>query len=1150
MNSTVFVSKQTSSSEDQNELKYQMLQIDHLEQMDPFFMSLISDSEIWAFISSTGALSAGRGHAENSFFPYHTVDKIHDSYGIIGPITLIRLPDHTLWEPFDPNTENNNHCRRKLSRNVCGTLLQFTEERTDLGLIFSYQWQISSVFGLTRKSKILNQSPEPIHLSLMDGLRGITPPGISVTLQSQSSCLTDACKKNELLPDSRIGIYALSAGIIDEPVLLESLKANYVWSEGLNEARVLISDTATQSFRKGMPAEVRNEIRGKRGAYLLQSDLTINSGETVSWKITINGPAGGSAIANLHSELTSNPQRISDQLTKNIHAADQHLQRLLSNCDAFQKTNSNIVDAHHCANVIYNMMRGGTSVENYQIPGEDFIEFIKRCSRTIADRHVPVLKIPAGTVAYDQIDTIIEQTKDPDLKRIWMEYLPFTFSRRHGDPSRPWNKFNIQLETSDGGPRFAYQGNWRDIFQNWEALSLSFPRFIKHIICKFVNASTMDGYNPYRLTSEGFDWEEPDPTDPWSGTGYWGDHQIVYLNRLLELQDRFFPGTMEHMLTAEEYVYADLPYEIVSAEQLLKNPRETILFNEKKNDRQREKVQSEGSDATLRVDSDDTPFRVSFAEKLLVPVLSKLSNFIPGGGIWMNTQRPEWNDANNALVGYGLSMVTTCQLRRHLAFLEKLFRAAPSQPVPVSSPVAQLFLSIHTTLSAHASEIGQIQSIPEKRAATALKLIQAGGHFRQTIYMESAFSKTDIPLTDIADFFNLALQWLDASIRYSHRQDGLYHSYNVLQYDEEYSRFNIHNLYEMLEGQVAVLGTGVLSAEESIDLLLALQNSRMFRDDLQTYTLYPDRPLPTFLEKGIIPAEQVDQSTLLTSLLTHPNNPLISMDQNGTVRFHPELSTEKQVSTALNRLSENKDLSTAVNIERPAVINLYKQIFRHTEFTGRSGTMFGYEGLGCTYWHMVSKLLLSAQETCLHHIDSPAFSQLAELYYHIRQGLGFNKSPKQYGAFPTEPYSHTPADGGAKQPGMTGQVKEEILTRFGELGIRVDHGTITFKPNLLRLSEFLTIPRTLRFFDTRGNLKKLNLCPGELAFTFCQIPVIYQLNNKEKQIVILDSDGNKHTVGSETLPEKWSLSLFYRDSRICEIRVLLPQKELLPSHVG
>ena len=37
---------------------------------------------------------------------------------------------------------------------------------------------------------------------------------------------------------------------------------------------------------------------------------------------------------------------------------------------------------------------------------------------------------------------------------------------------------------------------------------------------------------------------------------------------------------------------------------------------------------------------------------------------------------------------------------------------------------------------------------------------------------------------------------------------------------------------------------------------------------------------------------------------------------------------------------------------------------------------------------------------------------------------------------PTDPYSHTPGFAGVQQPGMTGQVKEEILTRWGELGLR------------------------------------------------------------------------------------------------------------------
>ena len=45
---------------------------------------------------------------------------------------------------------------------------------------------------------------------------------------------------------------------------------------------------------------------------------------------------------------------------------------------------------------------------------------------------------------------------------------------------------------------------------------------------------------------------------------------------------------------------------------------------------------------------------------------------------------------------------------------------------------------------------------------------------------------------------------------------------------------------------------------------------------------------------------------------------------------------------------------------------------------------------------------------------------------------------------------------GAKQPGMTGQVKEEILTRRGELGISVKNGSLCFNPTLLRVDELLS----------------------------------------------------------------------------------------------
>ena len=65
------------------------------------------------------------------------------------------------------------------------------------------------------------------------------------------------------------------------------------------------------------------------------------------------------------------------------------------------------------------------------------------------------------------------------------------------------------MKKDDGSQLLNYEGNWRDIFQNWEALSLSIPNYVESMICKFVNATTADGYNPYRITKAGIDWEKP-----------------------------------------------------------------------------------------------------------------------------------------------------------------------------------------------------------------------------------------------------------------------------------------------------------------------------------------------------------------------------------------------------------------------------------------------------------------------------------------------------------------------------------------------------------------------------------------------------------------------------------------------------------------
>jgi hypothetical protein len=270
------------------------------------------------------------------------------------------------------------------------------------------------------------------------------------------------------------------------------------------------------------------------------------------------------------------------------------------------------------------------------------------------------------------------------------------------------------------------------------------------------------------------------------------------------------------------------------------------------------------------------------------------------------------------------------------------------------------------------------------------------------------------------------------------RDDGLFHSYNLI--DLSNGRAEVGYLYPMLEGQVALLSCGYLSMPQAVALMDALYASDLYTADRASFLLYPDRRLPGFLERN-----RLDEAALALpiaqTLLAAGRTDLLQRQSDGTVRFAPELANR----TDLERVGA--DLGAALQ----PLADAYERVLNHPAFTGRSGTMFGYEGLGCIYWHMVAKLLLAVQENVFEAADrgAPELPALQRYYRRVRDGLGYRKSAAAYGAFPADPYSHTAGEGGAQQPGMTGQVKEEILARWGELGLRVLQGGVRFDPVLM-----------------------------------------------------------------------------------------------------
>jgi hypothetical protein len=190
---------------------------------------------------------------------------------------------------------------------------------------------------------------------------------------------------------------------------------------------------------------------------------------------------------------------------------------------------------------------------------------------------------------------------------------------------------------------------------------------------------------------------------------------------------------------------------------------------------------------------------------------------------------------------------------------------------------------------------------------------------------------------------------------------------------------------------------------------------------------------------------------------------------------------------------------------------------------------------------MVGKLLLAVQERYVEAaeagVEAAVLERLAAHHEAIRAGMGGgDKSPARWGAFPLDPYSHSPAHAGARQPGMTGQVKEEILIRLGELGVLVRGGQVTFRPRLLRGAEFLKSAEPFEPVGLDGKRTRLELPPGSLAFTLCQVPVVYRLD-ESRRIAVTEADGRVHQLPGDALDRERSASLFERSGRIQRLEV-------------
>ena len=366
----------------------------------------------------------------------------------------------------------------------------------------------------------------------------------------------------------------------------------------------------------------------------------------------------------------------------------------------------------------------------------------------------------------------------------------------------------------------------------------------------------------------------------------------------------------------------------------------------------------------------------------------------------------------------------------------------------------------------------------------------------------------------------------------------MYHAYNLITFEDQ-GGVSISYLDEMLEGQVAVLSSGYLSPVQVDQVLNQMRKSKLYREDQNSYILYPNKNLPRFFEKNNLPVEAVENSLLLKALLADNNKQIIQKDSAGYYHFNGNFTNANSLKNALSELPDRYD-SMVIN-EQESLLHVFEDLFDHKSFTGRSGTFFGFEGLGSIYWHMVSKLALAVQEVLWESIhrkfDSEVKESLRKHYYQIIDGIGAHKMPKAYGAFPTDPYSHTPSGRGAQQPGMTGQVKEDILCRWGEFGVHPREGKLFFDSSIIRKEEFLKEEKEFIYYDLENKKQTLKIPKNAICFTYCQVPIIYHKGSRLNRTEVVYADKKVKKIDQHYLDPEDAVRLFSRNQEIYQINV-------------
>lgn len=744
---------------------------------------------VWAFYVNRGqALSSfGLKDKDGAISEFYPANKAYSLVPFFGFRTFIKDSQNNFYEPF--STRQSCNFDNQLMRIDSG-YLEIVDSNFDFGLQVTVKYFTlpgEPVGALVRKVIFQNISSRGLELNLADGLAKVIPYGTCNGFLKDMSQTVEAWMHSRL--ESNLALFRL---IVDPADVAQT---TYIQGANFNYSLCRLGKKKIQPQLVVDP----KKIFGSDLSYLYPFEFAKKSfkpggpqvlcGKTPAAFSCFNlkMPPGGQAVLYSLFGASPSPEKIKQLTAK---ASPSFLaQKEKENCrliqaikqNSFCLSRSDAFNHYFASSYLDNVMRGGFPY-----------------------------RLTAG------------QGKQAPF---------YIFSRKHGDPERDYNYFNLLPSYFSQG-----QSNYRDLNQN-RRMDLFFqPALKSYNLTYFLNLIQADGYNPLLVKGEKFYFNLPEakkiinrfqikkkkvlalllkgfhlgelfqllePLPPEvccqlaaavlengqprqqasHGHGYWVDHWRYNLD-LIESYLMVYPDCLKELFFDTEFTFFDDKYRV--------KPRRLRYLLRKGKVYQGESIEIDREKArilknrkkfknTLR-SRDKKIYRTNLIEKLLVLILNKAASFDPDGlGIEMEADKPGWCDSLNGLPAlFGSSLCETFELKRAVLILKKALSLLQKEPfllkektIKLEKNVYSFFVSLQKLLEADAAYPCGKGNFTYWDKANRIK-----ENFRKNTFFFFSNQKTTLKLKRLEKFLTVLLKKINKAIAASQdKKSRLYPSY-------------------------------------------------------------------------------------------------------------------------------------------------------------------------------------------------------------------------------------------------------------------------------------------------------------------------------------------------------------------------------------